>query len=200
MTETEVGKRKKEQMQHEDYWANCWEVPMCQYLGAHTVQASRPRHDPPDVHFHILHPDGRETSTWGEVTGAYYGPRDAEWLWADEPKGGFRDYDQPDESIAAAVIERVSKKLLKYSDLVKNRGKGNLLVVLNSPLTTRSTRVEAERGVLKSLSNKSFDAAPFQSIWLAYRLPETSLDEMENPPFVFADKCGEHVFFKCIAG
>ena len=200
MTATKIGKRKDKQMQHEDYWANCWEVPMCKYLRAQKVLASRPRRDPPDVHFHVLHPDGLETSTWGEVTGAYYGPRDAEWLWDDESEGGFRDYDQPDERIAAAVIERVSQKLLKYSDLQKSRGKGNLLVVLNSPLTTRSTRVEAEHGVLKSLPNRSSDVTPFQSIWLAYRLPETSLDEMEDPPFVFADKYGDHVFFKCIAG
>ena len=200
MTARKLGQRREKQRQHEDYWAKCWEVPMCHYLGAQTVRASRPRHDPPDVDFHVWHPDDRETTTWGEVTGAYYGHRDAEWLWDSESGDGFRDYFQPDKRIAAAATERVSQKLPKYSDLAENRGKGNLLVVMNSPLTTRSTREEAERRVLKFLSNKTSDATPFQSFWLAYRLPETSQDEMEDPPFVFADKAGFPIFFKCIAG
>lgn len=200
MTVRKIRQRKEKQRQHEDYWANCWQVPLCRYLGAHKVQASRPRHDVPDVDFHVWHPDGRETTTWGEVTGAYFSHGEAQWLWDTESADSSMEYFQPDERIGVAAVQRVSRKLEKYSDLVGERGKGHLLVVLNSPLTMRSTRKEAERGVLNFLTTKTSDARPFRYFWLAYRLPETSLDEMEDLPFVFPDNAGQPNFFKRIAG
>ena len=200
MTVRKFGRRQEKQRQHEDYWAKCWEVPMCRYLGAQKVRASRPRHNAPDVDFHVWRADSRETKTWGEVTGAYYSPGEAQWLWDSESADGSRVCVQSDERIGVAAIERVSRKLSKYSDLVENQGKGNLLVVLNSPLTKRSTREKAERGVLKFLTSKTPDARPFRSFWFAYRLPETTLNEMEDPLFVFTDNAGRANFFKCIAG
>ena len=60
------------------------------------------------------------------------------------------------------------------------------MVLLHSPLTTRSTRVEAEeaiRGMLETGPSAEFE--PFETVWLGYRLPWTIPEEKEDPKYAF---------------
>ena len=71
------------------------------------------------------------------------------------------------------------------------------MVVLNHPLTTRSTRVEAERGIRELLCRARRESEPFRTIWLGYRLPYTTEDEQEDARHVFQDH--ERLnFMKCV--
>ena len=61
------------------------------------------------------------------------------------------------------------RKRKKYLELAQRRGPGHLLVLLHSPLTTRSTRVEAE-GYIRELleSAPSLDLDPFETVCAVY--------------------------------
>ena len=189
--------RKLLQRQHEDYWGKCWAVALGQHLNAQ-VQSNRPHQDPPDVDFHVQKEDGAETTAWGEVTGVYYDSNEAGWLWGSGPENqqgkGFRE---PDAVVGTRAVELVERKRSKYAALVKRQGRGHLLVVLNHPLTTRSTRVEAERGIQDLLRRTPRESEPFETVWVAYRLPWTTADEQEDPQYVVQDD-ERFNFMKCV--
>ena len=179
----------------------CWAIPFGQRINAQ-VRWSRPDEDPPDVDFHIRRRDGTEMTVWGEVTGPYYNSKEAKWLWGAGPRNGEGSgYWKPDAVLGIKARELVKGKRKKYLELAQRRGPGHLLVLLHSPLTTRSTRVEAE-GYIRELleSAPSLDLDPFETVWLGYRLPCTTPDEQEDLQYVFRDQTdGERFnFMKCI--
>ena len=139
--------------------------------------------------------------SWGEVTGAYQDSGEAKWLWATKAGNESRGYWEPDATIANEARDLVKRKVGKYRELVQLRGQGNLLVLLHSPLTTRSTRVEAEKAIRDLLeSGSSEDFNPFETVWLGYRLPWTISEEQEDPEYAFRDAPdGDRWnFLKCI--
>ena len=189
--------RKQLQRQHEDYWGKCWTVALAQRLNAQ-IQSSRPNQDPPDVEFHMRKKDGTQTTTWGEVTGVYYDSDEAKWLWGSGPENQQgKGYFEPDAVVGTTAVELVARKRSKYSALVKRKERGHLLVVLNHPLTTRSTRAEAERRIRDLLCGSPRESDPFETVWLGYRLPWTTEDEKEDPKFVFQDN-ERFNFLKCV--
>ena len=161
--------RKQLQRQHEEYWRRCWAVALGQRLNAQ-VQSNRPHQDPPNVNFRIRKDDGTENETWGEITGVYYDGDEAEWMWAAGPESQQgRTYFEPDAVVAAKAAEPVEGKRSKYFELVRHRGRGHLLVVLNHPLTTRLTRVAAERAIGKMLGGNPRESEPFEAVSVGYR-------------------------------
>ena len=188
------------QRQHEDYWGRCWAVPLGRHLAAE-VHPNRPSDDPPDVDFRIEYPDGAVRTSWGEITGTYYDATEAKLLWDpySEDTGGL--YFEPDAIIGARARGLVERKRDKYENLVQRRGRGHLLVLLHSPLTTRSTRIAAEKSILALIETApapTFD--PFDTIWLGYRLPITTPREQEHPEYAFRDApdSDRFNFLKCI--
>ena len=110
-------------------------------------------------------------------------------------------YWEPDAVMGVRARDLVERKRKKYRELARRRGRGHLLVLLNSPLTTRSTRVGAEESILELLetgTRPEFD--PFKAVWLGYRLPYTIPEEKEDPRYAFRDAAdGERFnFMKCI--
>ena len=192
-------KRLDLQRRHEEYWAKCWVEPLRKFLRAEKIQASHLPHDPPDVEFCIWNLNGHTENTWGEITATYYHNYEAKWLWDHRATNSSMFYVGPDENIAVSAVARVKDKISKYDELVGMRGKGHLLVLLNSPMTTHSTRAISEKRILNLLGRQCTDL-PFQSLWLAYRLPETTEDETEDPQFAFSDESGSgrRNLFKCI--
>ena len=196
--ETLARMRLNRQRQHEDYWGTCWAAALAQHLNA-KVLSSRPAEDPPDVDFHIEEQDGTGRTVWGEVTGVYCSNREAERLW--DGRGNRDVYREPDATVGMRARTQVERKRQKCLNLAQRRGPGHLLVLLLSPLTSRSTRVEAERRVRELLeSAPGVDSDPFETVWLGYRLPDTTPDEQENPQHAFQDGTdGERFnFMKCI--
>lgn len=186
------------QHQHENYWGACWAVPLAQHLGSQLLE-TRPGDDPPDVDFRIRKRDGTETTVWGEVTAVYCNSNEAKRLWGGSGEGG--GYWEPDAVLGIRARAQVERKGKKYRKLAQRRGPGHLLVLLLSPLTTRSTRVEAEGRVRELLqSARSVDSVPFETVWLGYRLPFTTPDEREDPQHVFQDETDPERFnfLKCI--
>ena len=188
------------QRQHEEYWGQCWAVPLGQHLAAE-VHPTRPHDDPPDIDFRIERPDGTVVTSWGEVTGTYYDAQEAKLLWSRESGNSDRLYFEPDAIIGARARNRLQRKRDKYEGLVRRRGCGHLLVLLHSRLTTRSTRVAAEESMLALLeteSHRAFD--PFATVWLGYRLGIALLADQEDPQYAFRDASdGEGFnFLKCI--
>ena len=189
--------RKQLQRQHEKYWGKWWAVALAQRLNAR-IQSNRPNQDPPDVDFHIRKEDGTEIKAWGEVTGVYYDSDEAKWLWGSGPEDQQgKGYLEPDAVVGAKAVELVENKRSKYSALVKRQGRGHLLVVLHHPLTTRGTRVEAERRIRDLLCGTPRESEPFETVWLGYRLPWTTEDEKEDSQYVFQDH-ERFNFMKCV--
>ena len=163
----------------------CWATALAQHLNA-KVLSSRPGEDPPDVDFRIQEQDGTERTVWGEVTAVYCNNREAERLW--NGRGNREVYREPDAVMGTRARAQVERKRQKCLNLAQRRGPGHLLVLLLSPLTSRSTRVEAERSVRELLeSAPGVDSDPFETVWLGYRLPDTTPDEQENPQHAFQD-------------
>ena len=190
------GDKKRD---HEDYWGMRWAIPFGRHINAE-VRWSRPEEDPPDADFHIRKRDGSETTTWGEVTGAYHDSDEAKLLWAAGPGKG-EVYEEPDKVAGIRARELVEKKRRnkQYQELARRRGLGHLLVLLHSPLTTRSARVEAERCIRELLEGApSLGSRPFETVWLGYHLPITSPDEREDPQYVFRASGGRLNFMRCI--
>ena len=188
------------QRQHEDYWGRCWAVPLGQHLAAE-VHPTRPHDDPPDIDFHIERPDGTVVTSWGELTGSYYDRQEAKWLWGSESGNAGRLYFEPDAIMGTRARDLLQRKRDKYEGLVRRRGPGHLLVLMHSPLTSRSTRVAAEESMLALLVTESHPAFdPFETVWLGYRLGITSQAEQEDPQYAFRDASdGERFnFLKCI--
>ena len=73
------------QREHEGYWGRCWAVALEYHLAAE-VHPSRPSDDPPDIDFHIEHPDGTVLTSWGEITGTYYDATEANGCGAQTPR------------------------------------------------------------------------------------------------------------------
>ena len=196
-----MNDRQRAQRQHEDYWGRCWTVPLGAYLGAE-VLSSRPDNDAHDIEFRIGRCDGTVATSWGEVTGTYYDNIEARWLWDPSPaKGRSGLYVDPDARTGIAARDRVAEKRGKYRELAERWGGGHLLVLLHSPLTSRSTRVDAERRIRELLeTGPAPDFNPFETVWLGYRLPLTVPDQMEDPEHIFHD--GEdgnrYNFLKCV--
>lgn len=192
--------RSNLQRQHEEYWGRRWAVALSRHFRT-DVRWARPDRDPPDCSFRLTNQDGKVLTCWGEVTGAYYSPNDAKWLWDTESASGGREYCNPDSYMAESARASVERKLKKYAELVQQQGRGHLLVLLNSPLTTRSTRAKSEESILSLLKSRpTSTSGPFESIWLGYLLPHTSLEESEDPIYAFREspdssRCN---FIKCI--
>ena len=189
-----------EQREHEDYWGRCWAGALGQLMDAE-VSSTRPDADPPDVNFRIQRRDGAAITSWGEITGTYYDSNEAKWLWGAEDGNRSRGYVEPDAVMGEGARTLVERKSKKYSDLVRRRGQGHLLVLLHSPSTTRSTRVRAEESILDLLeTGPHLELDPFETLWLGYRLPWTIPEEMEDPKYAFLDvDGGRYNFLKCIS-
>ena len=196
-----MNDRQQAQRQHEDYWGRCWTVPLGAYLGAE-VRSSRPDNDAHDIEFRTQRSDGTVATSWGEVTGTYYDNTEARWLWDPSPaenQSGL--YVDPDARTGIAARDRVAQKRGKYRELAERRGGGHLLVLLHSPLTSRSTRVDAERRIRELLeTGPAPDFDPFETVWLGYRLSLTVPDQMEDPEHVFPDGSdgSRRNFLKCV--
>ena len=196
-----MNNRQRAQRQHEDYWGRCWTVPLGAYLGAE-VRSIRPDNDAHDIEFRIQRSDGTVATSWGEVTGAYYDNTEARRLWDPSPtenQSGL--YVDPDARTGIAARARVAQKRCKYRELAERRGGGHLLVLLYSPLTSRSTRGDAERRIWELLeTGPASDFDPFETVWLGYRLPLTVPDQMEDPEHVFPDDSdgSRRNFLKCV--
>ena len=166
------------------------------------VQASTPTQDPPDVEFTVRRPDGSAATTWGEVTGTYLDSREAKLLWGRGPRSGQGEvYCEPDRVAALRASALVERKRRIYDSVVQQRGRGHLLVVLHSPLTTRRTRVGAERSIQEVLNQPARrHADPFDTVWLGYRLPYTVASEQEDEQHVYRAPMDEERrnFMKCI--
>ena len=165
------------------------------------MRATRPHEDPPDIDFHIERRDGTDMTSWGEVTGTYYDSTEAKWLWGPDSGDNGGLYFEPDATMATRARDLVERKRDKYERLVRRRGRGHLLVLLHSPLTSRSTRVAAEesiRALMEAEPSPTLD--PFETVWLGYRLPITTRAEQEQPQYAFRDAPdGDRFnFLKCI--
>ena len=80
-----------------------------------------------------------------------------------------------------------ARKFEKYRNVADVRGRGHLLVLLHSPLTTRSTRVDPGRRIRELLNTETGVAFnPFETVWLGYRVPLTVPEEREDPEHVFS--------------
>ena len=193
--------RRDLQRQHEDYWGKSWAIALGQHFHAE-IRSNRPDEDPPDAYFHFRRHDGAGVTTWGEVTGVYYNDEEeAKWLWGEEDRERGGICWEPDAVLGSKARAQVERKRKRYRELALRRGPGHLLVLLHSPLTTRSTRVQAEGCVRESLESASgLDSDPFETVWLGYRLPWTTSDEQEDPQHVFPDPTGAERsnFIKCI--
>ena len=190
--------RLNRQRQHEDYWGTRWATALAQHLNSRVV-SRRPSEDPPDVDFRIQEPDGTQRTVWGEMTGIYCNNREAERLW--DGRGKREIYQEPDAAMGMRARVQVERKRQTCLKLAQRRGPGHLLVLLLSPLTSRSTRVEAERSICELLESvPSNDADPFETVWLGYHLPDTTPDEQENPEYAFQDATDAERFnfLKCI--
>ena len=182
---TNGDQRSDFQRQHEKFWWQHWATPFANSLDAVHCSAN-PGADPPDVEFSLELRDQSRLESWGELTGTYAGSIEAAYLWDETPPYSGLLYSEPDESIVEHTVTTVAKKLLKYQDLVQSRGHGHLLVLLNSPLTTRTVRRKAEKKILPLLVQADQGQSnPFASVWLAYRLGQTSYEEMEKPQYAF---------------
>lgn len=182
-----MNERQRQQRQHEEYWGRCWTAPLGRYFCA-DVQSRRAENDAHDIEFRIQRSDGTVTASWGEVTGAYYDNKEAEWLWGAERPRAARDYIEPDARTGMEARDLAARKLGKYRNVADVRGRGHLLILLHCPLTTRSTRVDAERRIRELLDTETGIAFnPFETVWLGYRLPLTVLEEREDPEHVFHD-------------
>ena len=187
---TQSNQRRLDQSRHEDYWAKRWAAPLGKYLNVQDVRTTRPNDvaTPPDVTFHVRRSNGNETTTWGEITDVYYDETEARLLWSGTSKGQPRMYTEPDAQTADEAEKRVERKLKKYPALVSEQGRGHLLLVISSPLTTRSTRTEMESRVLARLrGDREPNLHSFETVWLAYRLPYTTPEEQEDLRYVFRD-------------
>ena len=188
------------QRRHENYWGRCWGAALGKQMGAE-VRSSRPDSDPPDIDFQIRRSDGTVEMSWGEVAGSYYDGHEASWLWGAHAGNGGRGYWEPDAVMGMRAQNLVVCKRAKYRELVCQRGHGHLLILLHSPLTTRSTRVEAESGIRELLeTGPAPNIDPFETVWLGYRLPWTTPEEREDPEHAFRDTPdGDRFnFLKCI--
>ena len=185
----------------EVYWGRCWAAAIGQHLNAE-VHSSIPSKDPPDVEFTARSPDGSATTTWGEVTGTYLDSKEAKLLWGRGPQSDEGEvYCEPDRVAALRAGALVQRKRQKYDSLVQQKGRGHLLVVLHSPLTTRTTRVGAERSIQEVLTRPvGRHTDPFDSVWLGYRLPITVASEQEDEEHVYRAPMDEERrnFMKCI--
>lgn len=196
--------RQPIQQQHEGYWIERWAEVLGQRMMNALVRVRRPESDPPDAWFHVSKENRTEMITWGEVTCAYYDNREAEDLWKGESASWSSPgnlYAGPDETIAAFAEEVFEKKRGKYVKLVEQYGRGHLLVVLISPFSTRSTRVNAEERIREQLRHQErAGSGQFETAWLGYELPWTSPDEQEDPEYAFQDPTpvGRFNFLKCI--
>ena len=180
----------------------CWAIALGKHLNAQ-VRWNRPVEDPPDAEFCIQERDGTEVTVWGELAGTYYNSNEAGWLWGAQTGKGKRGgiYWEPDAVVGTKARELVERKSKKYAQLVQRRGLGHLLTLLHSPLTSRSTRIEAEGRIRELLeSTPSLESVPFETVWLGYRLPNTTTDEQEDPRDVFQDPTDKERFnfLKCI--
>lgn len=192
--------RSNLQRQHEEYWGRRWAVALARHYRK-DVRWNRPDQDPPDCSFRLTHQDGKVMTCWGEITGAYYSPDDAKWLWDTQSVSGGRTYCDPDSQIAESARASVERKLVKYGELVQQQGRGHLLALLNSPLTTRSTRIESEEYILDMLGSRPRSAlGPFKSIWLGCLLPQTWPEEPVEPKYAFRESPDSPRlnFIKCI--
>jgi len=182
-----MNERQRQQRQHEEYWGRCWTVPLGRYICA-DVHSRRADNDAYDIEFRVQRTDGTVTTSWGEVTGAYYDNNEAEWLWGAERPGAARDYIEPDARTGMEARDMAARKLGKYRNVADVRRRGHLLVLLHSPVTTRSTRVDADRPIRELLDTETGVAFnPFETVWLGYRLPLTVLEAREDPEHVFHD-------------
>ena len=185
---------------HEDYWGRCWAVALGQHLAAE-VRPTRPHEDPPDIDFRIDRPDAPVGSSWGEITGTYYDAAEAKLLWGPPSGNSTGLYVEPDAVVAMRARDLVECKRDKYERLVRCRGRGHLLVLLHSPLTSRSTRVAAEKSILDLMeTGRCPTMDPFETVWLGYRLPWTIPAEQEDPQYVYRDEpdSNRFNFLKCV--
>lgn len=181
------------------YWIECWQIPLQRHLKVRSICTTRPQNGRFDALFNTKSILGRRETTWGEVTAAYYSSNEAKFMWDLDGPDRFMNQFQPDQHISGAVVQAVAKKVEKYSDIVKKLGKGHLLVVMNAPLTTRSTREMAECKVLEFLKTKKNEQIPFDTFWLAYRMSEIEPVRPEHQSNIYPDESCQQNFFKCIA-
>ena len=136
------------------------------------------------------------------MTGAYNDANEAKWLSGGAPGTKQGDvYCEPDAVVALEARALVEQKRQKYSALVQQRGLGHLLVLLHSPLTMRSSTVEAQRSIRNLLNSLPLGSVnPFETVWLGYHLPWVLESEEEDPQYVFRDRAGGGWlnFFKCV--
>ena len=194
---TQSNQRRLDQTRHEDYWAKRWAAPLGKYLNVQDVRTTRPNDvaTPPDVTFHVRRSDGNETATWGEITDVYYDETEARLLWSGTSKGQPRMYTEPDAQTADQAEKRVERKLKKYPALVSEQGRGHLLLVISSRLTTRSTRTELESRVLARLRGDGEPNLQLIRNGLARVLSAVhDADEQEDLPHVFRDPIDSQQF------
>lgn len=195
MPERELMKR-----QNEEYWGCCWAVPLGRHMEAE-VSSTRPNGDSHDIEFRIQQRDGTVNTSWGEITAGYINDDEPKWWWSKTPKDAGQAYHEPDAVIGAKARDCVERKRRKYCELVRQRGRGHLLVVLRSPLTSRGARIEAENAIQDVLETEPRpECDPFNTVWLGYWLPDTSPEEEEDPKYAFreAPNSERFNFFKCI--
>ena len=190
------------QQLHEDYWSERWAEALGRDLMNGQVRVCQPESDKPDAVFCLSKRDGTEARTWGEVTCIYYDNQEAEYLWGGQPRSRPTPaFSGSDKTIADKAAKAVRVKYNKFKTWAQQYGIGHLLVVLMHRLTTRSTRVETENSIHDLLRSPGLtDSGTFQSVWLAYHLPEMVPSEREALEYVFPDPTsgGRRNFFKCI--
>ncbi len=124
----------------------------------------------------------------------YYDGDEAEWMWTtgtDDYRG--KTYWEPDAPVARRAAELVARKRSKYSELASRHGSGHLLVVLDHPMTTQSTRAKAEEAIREVLCGEPRESEPFETVWLGYRLGHM----VENEQHVFQDDQRRN-FMRCV--
>ena len=166
------------------------------------VRVCQPKSGKADAVFYVSKRDGTEARSWGEVTCIYYDNQEAEYLWGGQPRSRpIPAFCGSDKTIADKAAGAVQIKYNKYKAWAQQYGIGHLLVVLMHRLTTRSTRVETENSIRDLLRSPGLaDSGTFESVWLAYQLPETVPSEGEPLEYVFPDPTSgvRRNFFKCI--
>ena len=138
--------------------------------------------------------------SWGEVIAAYSSPAEAKFFRQDEPQVFPLILSGIDNEIASHAIRSTEHQIQKksYADLVTERGKGHLLVVLDSPFASFQIFKKVEHRLVGFLLNHCSDETPFRFFWVAYRFKGIGTGQADYTSCVYTANAQRNNFFKCI--
>ena len=189
-------------LQHpvELHWIEWWKIPLSKYMKAKEVRTKYPTSRLPRVQLSIDYHEGTIIRSWAEITAAYASSAEAQFLRQEESRGNPLVNVNPQDNIASWALWSVENLMRNenFSNLVNERGKGHLLVVLDSPFASFSTLERAEHRIVEFLHNNYTEDTPFRFFWLAFHISVFEQPKENRTSFVYAVNARRKNFFKCI--